>query len=149
MGQFLFDHFTGLLYCYVMWCIFTYWLLDWLSITDMNSYNTVWFTSILLTYEGRLKSSWTRIITPSRNFVEVRWRSLFISTSLGKRRTSYNAPPTSRKRVADRLPQASGGYWNRRFWPLDQFGISSKTLPLLENRSSSHRIVSIGFIDEL
>jgi hypothetical protein len=28
-------------------------------------------------YEGRLKSSWTRLITPSRNFVEVRWRSLF------------------------------------------------------------------------
>jgi hypothetical protein len=32
----------------------------------------------------------------------VRWRSLFRSTSLGKRCTSYNAPPTSRKRAADR-----------------------------------------------
>jgi hypothetical protein len=27
----------------------------------------------------------------------------------------YNALPTSRKRAADRLPQASGGQWNRRF----------------------------------
>jgi hypothetical protein len=60
-------------------------------------------------YEGSLKSSWTHIITPSRNFVEVRWRSLFQSTSLGKWCNSYNIPPISRKRVADRLPQASGG----------------------------------------
>jgi hypothetical protein len=35
-------------------------------------------------------------------FVEVRWRSLFRSTSLGKRFTSYNAPPTSRKRRLER-----------------------------------------------
>jgi len=42
------------------------------------------------------------LITPSRNFMEVRWRSLFRSTSLGKRCASYNAPPTSRKRAADR-----------------------------------------------
>jgi hypothetical protein len=34
--------------------------------------------------------------------VEVRWRSLFRSTYLGKRCTSYNAPPTSRKRATDR-----------------------------------------------
>jgi hypothetical protein len=53
-------------------------------------------------YEGRLQSSWTPLITPSRSFAEVRWRSLFRSTSLGKRCTSYNAPPTSRKRAADR-----------------------------------------------
>jgi hypothetical protein len=45
--------------------------------------------------------------------VEVRWRSLFPSTYLGKRCTSYNAPPTSRKRAADRwllrnfLPRSS------------------------------------------
>jgi hypothetical protein len=52
-------------------------------------------------YEGRLKSSWAHLITPSRNFVEVRWRSLFRSTSLDKRSTSYNVPPTSRKRAAD------------------------------------------------
>jgi hypothetical protein len=53
-------------------------------------------------YACRLQSSWTHLITPSRNFVEVRWRSLVRSTSLGKRRTSYDAPPTSRKRAADR-----------------------------------------------
>jgi hypothetical protein len=34
--------------------------------------------------------------------VEVRWRSLFRSTSFGIRCISYNAPPTSRKRAADR-----------------------------------------------
>jgi hypothetical protein len=45
--------------------------------------------------------------------VEVRWRSLFRSTPLGKRCTSYNAPPTSWKRAADRwslrnfLPRSS------------------------------------------
>jgi hypothetical protein len=45
--------------------------------------------------------------------VKVRWRSLFRSTSLGKRCTSYNAPPTFRKRAADRwllrnfLPRSS------------------------------------------
>jgi hypothetical protein len=33
----------------------------------------------------------------------VRWRSLFRSTSLGKRCTSYNAPPTSRKRSYGRF----------------------------------------------
>jgi hypothetical protein len=40
------------------------------------------------------------------------WRCgefLFRCTSLGKRFTSYNAPPTSRKRAAQRLPQTSGG----------------------------------------
>jgi hypothetical protein len=64
-------------------------------------------------YEVPLKSSWTHLITPSRNLVEVRWRSLFRSTSFGNRCTSYNAPPTSRKRAADRcslrnfLPRSS------------------------------------------
>jgi hypothetical protein len=53
-------------------------------------------------YEGRLQNSWTHLITLSRNFVEVRWRSLFRSTSLRKRCTSYNAPPTSRKRTTAR-----------------------------------------------
>jgi hypothetical protein len=47
-----------------------------------------------------VQSSWTHLITPSRNFVEVRWRSIFRSTSLCKWCTSYNAPP-SRKRAAD------------------------------------------------
>jgi hypothetical protein len=64
------------------------------------------------TYEGRLESSWTHI-TSSRNFVEMRWRSLFRSTSVGKRCSSYNALPTSRKRAANRwslrnfLPRSS------------------------------------------
>jgi hypothetical protein len=64
-------------------------------------------------YGTRLKSPWTHLITPSRNFAELRWTSLFRSTSLGKRWTSYNAPPTSRKRAADRwslrnfLPRSS------------------------------------------
>jgi hypothetical protein len=62
-------------------------------------------------YKGRLKSSWTRPITPSRNFVKVRWRSVFRSISPGKRCNSYNAPPTSRNRAADR--------WSlRNFLPL-------------------------------
>jgi hypothetical protein len=53
-------------------------------------------------YEGRLRSSETHLITRRGNFVQVRWRSLSRSTSLGKRCTSYNAPPTSRrKRAAD------------------------------------------------
>jgi hypothetical protein len=34
-------------------------------------------------HEGRLQTSWTHLITRSRNFVEVRWRSLLLSTSLG------------------------------------------------------------------
>jgi hypothetical protein len=51
----------------------------------------------------RLQSPWTHLIIPSWNFVEVRWRSLFRSASLGKRCTSYNAPPTSRKPAGDRL----------------------------------------------
>jgi hypothetical protein len=64
-------------------------------------------------YEGRLQSSWTELITLSLNFVEVRCRSLFRSTFLGKRCTSYNAPTTSRKRAAyrwslrDFLPRSS------------------------------------------
>jgi hypothetical protein len=61
-----------------------------------------WPSCCFILYERRLKSSWTRLLTPSQNVVEVRWWSLFRSTSLSKRRTSYNAPPTSRKRAADR-----------------------------------------------
>jgi hypothetical protein len=64
-------------------------------------------------YEDGLHSSWTHLITPSRNSVKVRWWSLFRSASLGKRCASYNAPPSSRKRAADRwslrnfLPRSS------------------------------------------
>jgi len=95
-------------------------------------------------YEGRLKSSWTHII-PSRNYVEVRWRSLIRSTSLGKRCTSYNAPHTSRKRAGERLPQASGR-WNRRFWP---FTIVSPSPKRFQNLKTADRLVSIGLMDEL
>jgi hypothetical protein len=65
------------------------------------------------THQCRLQSSWSHLIFLSRNFVEVRWRSLFRSASLGKRCTSYNTQPTSRKRAADRwsfrnfLPRSS------------------------------------------
>jgi hypothetical protein len=52
----------------------------------------VWVTVVLKepflgwrsNYEGRLKSSWTHLITPNRNFVEVRWRSLFGRTPLAR-----------------------------------------------------------------
>jgi hypothetical protein len=70
-------------------------------------------------FEGRLKSSWTHFITPNRNFVEVRWRSLFRSTSHGKWYISYNAPPTYRKRAADR--------WSfRNFLPRSSFFMAGK-----------------------
>jgi hypothetical protein len=52
-------------------------------------------------YEDHLQSSWTHLITPSWNFVEVQWQSLFQSTSLSKQCTSYYAPPTPWKRDAD------------------------------------------------
>jgi hypothetical protein len=71
------------------------------------------YANNLCIYEDRLRSSWTLLITPSRNFAEVQWLSPFRSTSLGKRCTSYNAPPSSRKRAADRwslrnfLPRSS------------------------------------------
>jgi hypothetical protein len=57
--------------------------------------------NIFKLYDGHLQSSWTHLITPSRYYVEVRWRSLFRINSLDKRCTSYNAPSTSRKRAAD------------------------------------------------
>jgi hypothetical protein len=63
-----------------------------------------------LLYEGRLQSSWTHLVTPNRNFVEVLWLSLFRSISLGKWWTSYNASPTSWKRAADR-------WSSRNFFP--------------------------------
>jgi hypothetical protein len=65
--------------------------------------------------QGRLQSSWNHLITPSRNVVEVRWRSLFRSTSLGKRCISYNAPPTSRKRAADRSSLRNFLPWSSLF----------------------------------
>jgi hypothetical protein len=43
---------------------------------------------VIFIYEDRLQSSWTHFITPSRHFVEVRWRPLILSTSLSKWCTS-------------------------------------------------------------
>jgi hypothetical protein len=90
-----------------------------LSLSDVTAQkiNVLTICTVCNIYDGRLRSSWTHLITPSRKFVEVRWRSLFRSTFLGKRCTSYNAPPTSRKRASDRQPQASGGQWNSMTLP--------------------------------
>jgi hypothetical protein len=55
------------------------------------------FPAAFCLYEGRLISSWTHSEL-CKGAVTVTFRS----TSLGKRWTSYNAPPTSRKRAADR-----------------------------------------------
>jgi hypothetical protein len=66
-----------------------------------------------------LQSSRIHLINRSRIFVEVRWRSLYWSTSLGKWCTSYNVPPTSRKRYANR--------WSlRNFLPLSSLFIVGK-----------------------
>jgi hypothetical protein len=101
-------------------------------------------------YEGRLQSSWTDLITPSRNFVEVRWRSLFRSTSLGKRCTSYNAPPTSAKRATDRwslrnfLPQSSlfmvGKGYKSHGARSGLYGGCSNGVPTIHFFQAEHRI---------
>jgi hypothetical protein len=102
------------------------------------------------THEGCLKSSWTHLITPSQNFVEVRWRSLFQSTSLGKRCTSYNATPTSRKRAPDRWPlrnflprsslflvgKAQKSHWARS----ELYGGCSNGVPPIHFFQAEHRI---------
>jgi hypothetical protein len=101
-------------------------------------------------YEGRLQSSWTHLITSSQNFVEVRWRSLFRSTSLGKRCSSYNAPPTSRKRAADRwslrifLPRSSlfvvGKAQKSHEARSELYGGCSNGVPLIHFFQAEHRI---------
>jgi hypothetical protein len=87
-------------YCSHIWSVWNKWV--WRCLQEAHQTNlslTVLFFKALL-------------ILP-RNFVEVRWRTIFPNTSLGKRCTSYNAPPTSRKRAADRwslrnfLPRSS------------------------------------------
>jgi hypothetical protein len=75
-----------------------------------------------------MKSSWTHLITPSRNFVEVRWRSLFRSTSLGKQCTFYNAPPTSRKHSSYRSNFKISCFWAPCSWlekPRNRMGARS------------------------
>jgi hypothetical protein len=91
-------------------------------------------------YEDRLQSSWTHLIKPSRNFVEVQWQSLFRSTSLGKRCTSYNAPPTFRKRAADR--------WSlRNFLPLSSLFIGGKAQKLHGARSEFNSVFGLEKVD--
>jgi hypothetical protein len=69
----------------------------------MGHFDAVFFSvSDFKNYEDRLKSSWTHLITPSRNFMEVRWWSLFQVHPLASDSILDNAPPTSRKRAADR-----------------------------------------------
>jgi hypothetical protein len=75
-------------------------------------------------YGGPFAKLVARLIIPSRNYVEVRWQSLFRSTSLGKRCISYNAPPTFRKRAADR-------------WSLRNFLLRS-CLFMVEKAQKSH-----------
>jgi hypothetical protein len=87
-------------------------------------------------YEGRLQSSWTHLITLSRNFVEVWWRSLFRSTSLGMRCTSYNAPPTSRKRATAR--------WSlRNFLPRSSLFMIGKSQKLHTVRSELNSVLRV------
>jgi hypothetical protein len=69
--------------------------------------------------------------------VEVRWRSLFRSTSLGKRCTSYNAPPTFRERAADR--------WSlRNFLPRSSLFVVGKAQKSHGARSQLHAECSNG-----
>jgi hypothetical protein len=80
----------------------------------------------------------------------MRWRSLFQSTSLGKRCTSYNAPPTSRKRAADRwllrnfLPRSSifmvGKAYNSHWVRSGLYGGCSDGVPLIHFFQAEHRI---------
>jgi hypothetical protein len=94
----------------------------------------------LSVYECRLQSSWTHPITPSRNLGEVRWRSLFHSTSLGKRCTSYNAPLTSRKCAADR-------WLLRNFLPRSSLFMVGKVKKLLGARSELNSVFGLEKVD--
>jgi hypothetical protein len=72
--------------------------------------------------------------------VEVRWRYLFRSTSLGKRCTSYNAPPTSRKRAADR--------WSlRNFLPRSSHFMGGKAQKSHGVRSESNSVFGLEKAD--
>jgi hypothetical protein len=84
----------------------------WVFLYLRHNFGGPGWSSIYLMYKGHLQSTWTHIITPSQNFVEVQWWFLFQSTSLGKQWTSYDAPPTSQKCATDcwslwNFPQSS------------------------------------------
>jgi hypothetical protein len=92
------------------------------------------------THEGHLQKSWIHLIIPSRDSEEVRWRSLFRSTSLGKRCTSCEAPPTSRKRAADR--------WSlRNFLPLSSLFMVGKTQKSHGLRSELNSVFGFEKVD--
>jgi hypothetical protein len=72
--------------------------------------------------------------------VEVRWRSPFRSTSLGKWCTSYNAPPTSWKRAAD--------LWSlRNFLPRSSLFMVRKAQKSHGVRSELNSVFSLGKVD--
>jgi hypothetical protein len=72
--------------------------------------------------------------------VEVRWLSHFWSTSLGKRCTSYNAPPTSRKRAADR--------WSlRNFLPRSSLFVVEKAQKSQGARSEFNSVFGLEKLD--
>jgi hypothetical protein len=96
-----------------------------------------WFPS---EYKDRLQSSWIHLITLSRKFTDVRWR-LFRRNSLGKRCTSYNAPPTSRKRAAD--------LWSlRNFLPRSSLLIVGKVQKSHGARSELNSVFGLENVDQ-
>jgi hypothetical protein len=72
--------------------------------------------------------------------LEVRWRSLFRRTSLGRRCTSYNAPSTSPKRAANR--------WSlRNFLPRSSLFMIWKAQKSQGVRSESNSVFSLEKVD--
>jgi hypothetical protein len=117
------------------------WNTEWKQQVRSQQNRTILNSPAYSKYEGCLKSSWSHHhITLSRNFVEVRWRPLFRSTSLGKRCTSYNAPPSSRKHVAD--------HWSlRNFLPRSSLFMVGKAHKLHGTRSELNSVFGWGKVD--
>jgi hypothetical protein len=130
------------------------------EITQVSSIPTIWHVSswqgwllgaaVLAIYKGHLQSSWTHFITPSWNFVEVQWWSLFWSTSLGKQCTSYNTPSTSWKYAADWWSLQNFLHWSSLFMigkaqksyeaRPGLYGRCSKGVPPIHFFQAEHRI---------
>jgi hypothetical protein len=115
----------------------------YLVLHSVNFHNH-WFSSylrdvqIVAKYSSELLPLFIR--GPFVNFVEVRWRSPFRSTSLDKRCTSYNAPPTSRKRAADR--------WSlRNFLPRSSLFMVRETQKSHGARSELNSVFSLEKVD--
>jgi hypothetical protein len=101
-------------------CTSSWWLSPWSYPTSVTLEYKTYLRGIEVfkaasLYKGRLKISWTHLITPSQNFVEVWWHSLFQSTSLGKRCTSCNSPPTSWQCAADHWSLRNFMPWSSPF----------------------------------